>query len=114
MFGPGSDKNSVEMTRASSTPLPQNQKNNSGHIPGGEMNDTCVITIIVYMWTINDQRKMQKMHRLSGPCWQACCLLARGANLAKARHCSQETIHQLIIKNNYHNDNIGNNKDNDY
>ena len=59
-------------------------------------------------------KKMQKMHRLSGPCWQACCLLAGRAHLAKARHCSQETIHQLIIKNNYHNDNIGNNKDNDY
>ena len=40
-------------------------------------------------------KKMQKMHRLSGPCWQACCLLARGAHLAKARHGNQETIHQL-------------------
>ena len=52
------------------------------------------------------------MHRLSGHCWQACCLLARGANLAKARHGNQETIHQLIIENNYHDDNIGNNNNN--
>ena len=60
MIGPGSDKNSVEMTRTSSTPIPQNSINTSGHIPGGEMNNTCVITIIVYMWIINDQQKDAK------------------------------------------------------